>query len=80
MDYLGIVHAETTCCEADDWIASYIKRYGNDNQIIISSLDSDFFQLMSENVSILRYRGDKTMIWTPEYLQEKYGIHSCQNY
>ncbi len=78
LDYLGIVHAETTCCEADDWIASYIKRYGNDNQIIISSLDSDFFQLMSENVSILRYRGDKTMIWTPEYLQEKYGIHPCQ--
>lgn len=78
LDYLNIVHAETTNCEVDDWISSYVKLYGNDNEIIISSFDSDFFQLISENVSILRYRGDKSVLCTPQYLQEKYGIKPCQ--
>lgn len=78
LDYLGISYAETTNCEVDDWIASYVKNYGSDNKMIISSFDSDFFQLISEKVSILRYRGDKSIICTPEYLQEKYGIKPCQ--
>lgn len=78
LDYLGIAYAETTECEADDWISSYARRYGNDNEIIISSFDSDFFQLINRNVSILRYRGDKSVICTPQYLQEKYGIEPYQ--
>lgn len=78
LEYLGVAYAETTSCEVDDWISSYVKLYGSDNEIIISSFDSDFFQLISKNVSILRYRGDKTVICTPEYLQEKYGIEPCQ--
>lgn len=78
LDYLGIAHAETADCEVDDWISSYTKIYRNDNEIVISSFDSDFFQLLSENVSILRYRGDKSVICTPQYLQEKFGILPCQ--
>lgn len=76
--YLGIAHAETTSCETDDWIASYVKLYGDENEMVISSFDSDFFQLISENVSILRYRGDKSIICTPDYLQEKFAIAPCQ--
>ncbi len=78
LDYLGIARAETTDCEVDDWIAGYVRLYGSDNELVISSFDSDFFQLISENVSILRYRGDKSVICTPEYLQEKFGILPSQ--
>ena len=78
LEYLGVAYAETKNCEVDDWISSYVKLYGSDNEIIISSFDSDFFQLISNNVSILRYRGDKSVICTTEYLQEKYGIEPCQ--
>ena len=41
--YLGIAQAETADCEADDWIAGYARRYGGENEVVIASLDSDFF-------------------------------------
>ena len=74
LDFLGMAHAETTDCETDDWIASYVKEFGEENEILISSFDSDFFQLLSEKVSILRYRGDNSVICTPEFLLQKFGI------
>ena len=74
LDFLGMAHAETTDCETDDWIASYVKEFGEENEIVISSFDSDFFQLLSEKVSILRYRGDNSVICTPEFLLQKFGI------
>lgn len=78
LQYLGITYAETTNCEVDDWISSYTSLYGNDNEIVVSSFDSDFFQLIGDNVSILRYRGDKSILCTPEYLREKYEIEPYQ--
>ncbi|MBQ8781992.1 MAG: flap endonuclease [Oscillospiraceae bacterium] len=78
LQYLDIAYAETESCEADDWISSYVKLYGDDNEIVISSFDSDFFQLLSGNVSVFRYRGDKSVVCTSEYLKEKYGISPCQ--
>lgn len=74
LDYLGIKYFETVSCETDDLIASYSIRYGAENEIVISSFDSDFFQLITEKVSILRYRGDNTVICTPEYIRQKFGI------
>ena len=74
LDFMGIVHTETTDCEADDLIASYALTYAQEYEIVISSFDSDLFQLISDRVSILRYRGEKTVICTPLYLTEKYGI------
>lgn len=78
LDYLSIKHAETTTCEADDLIASYALCYGHNTEIIISSFDSDFFQLITDRVSILRYRGKDTIICTPEYINEKFGITPMQ--
>lgn len=78
LDFLGIKHAETTSCEADDLIAGYALTYGNESEIIISSFDSDFFQLITDQVSVLRYRGKDTVICTPEYIKEKYGITPTQ--
>ena len=78
LDYLCIKHAETTDCETDDWIAGYAFTYGKENEIVISSFDSDFFQLITDNISVLRYRGDKTVICTPEYINKKFGITPLQ--
>ncbi len=73
LDIMGICHVETSDCEADDLIAGYVKAYP-DCSIVISSFDSDFFQLISHKVSVLRYRGDKTAILTPKDVLEKLGI------
>ena len=78
LKYMGIAYAETTDCETDDWIASYVKLYGGENEMVISSFDSDFFQLISENVTILRYRGENSVMCTPEYLWEKFQITPSQ--
>ena len=78
LDYLGIKHAETTDCETDDWIAGYALTYGSEAEIVISSFDSDFFQLITDKVSVLRYRGDSTVICTPDYITEKFGIVPSQ--
>lgn len=74
LDFMGIKHFETTDCESDDLIACYALEYAKNTEIIISSLDSDFFQLISDKISILRYHGEKTVICTPEYIKEKFGI------
>jgi len=78
LKYMGIAHAETTDCETDDWIAGYVKLYGAENEMVISSFDSDFFQLISENVTILRYRGENSILCTPQYLWEKFEITPSQ--
>ena len=78
LDYLGLAYAETTDCEADDWIAGYAKDYGADYHMVISSFDSDFFQLITDRVHVLRFRGDKSVICDPAYIQQKLGIHPSQ--
>lgn len=78
LDELGIRHAETTVCETDDWIAAYALKHGDENEIVISSFDSDFFQLITDKVSVLRYRGDASVLCTPEYIHEKLGIYPEQ--
>ncbi len=78
LDRLGIAYAETVSCEVDDWISGYANLYGADNDMVISSFDSDFFQLISQSVTVLRYRGDKSVLCTPKYLRDKFGIEPCQ--
>lgn len=78
LDYLDIKHAETTICETDDWIAGYALTYGEETEIVISSFDSDFFQLITDKVSVLRYRGDSTVICTPDYIKDRFCIEPDQ--
>lgn len=73
LDFLGICHAETTDCEADDWVAGYVRKYAGE-EIVISSFDSDFFQLISDKVTVIRYRGEHSVRCDGAYLQEKFGI------
>lgn len=74
LDHLGICHRETDCCEADDWMASFAKTYGGQGRVTIVSQDSDLFQLVTENVHVLRYRGDNSVLCDPEYIQTKLGV------
>jgi len=78
LEFLGIKFAETTDCETDDWMAAYALNCDPSAEIIISSFDSDFFQLITDHVSVLRYRGDKTTIFTPDTIKEKFGISPSQ--
>lgn len=78
LDYLNIQHMETTICEVDDWIAGYVYTCEAGTEMIISSFDSDFFQLITDRVSVLRYRGEKTILCTPMYIREKYGVEPKQ--
>lgn len=73
LDYLGIRHAETRDCEVDDWIAAYARCW--DGELVIASQDSDYFQLVSDRVQVLRYRGKLTKLWGVEAVEEKFGVH-----
>ncbi|MDD4412980.1 MAG: 5'-3' exonuclease H3TH domain-containing protein [Oscillospiraceae bacterium] len=74
LDYMGILHTEIADGEADDAVASYALTYGGEMDVVISSFDSDFFQLINDNVSVLRYRGDKTVICDTNFLVGKFAI------
>ncbi|MDD4493100.1 MAG: 5'-3' exonuclease H3TH domain-containing protein [Eubacteriales bacterium] len=78
LDFLKIKHTEAAELETDDVIASYAIKCGAKMQIVISSFDSDFFQLINDNVTVLRYRGDKTVICDSEYIQERLGVSPNQ--
>lgn len=78
LDCLGICHGETTDCEADDWIAGYALGYGSEHRVTVASQDSDFFQLINDNVHILRYRGQSSVLCDPAYIREKLGIDPGQ--
>ena len=78
LDHLGICHRETENCEADDWIAGFVFRYGTQCRVTVASQDSDFFQLITDRVKILRYRGDKTLLCDPAYIRETLGIEPAQ--
>lgn len=78
LDALGIPHAETADCEADDWIAGYARRYGGEASVTVVSQDSDLFQLITENVRVLRYRGENSVLWGPETVLERLGIRPEQ--
>lgn len=75
---LGIPHFETTDCEADDSIATYAINCSQTMPVTICSFDSDFFQLINKEVSVYRYRGDKSVVCDEAYIKEKLNIKPCQ--
>lgn len=74
LEVLGISFFEEDEYEVDDVIASYVYKYRGQTEIIISSFDSDYFQLIDKNVSVLRYRGKSTVICDKQYIFERFGI------
>lgn len=74
LDYMSIKHTETTVCETDDVIAAYAVKYGKESEVLISSFDSDYFQLINDKVKVVRYRGAASILCDEKYIKEKYGV------
>lgn len=58
--------------EADDIIASFVKKYSKNMQINIVTHDKDLYQLIDENVRI--YSPAKKMLYDRDGCFEKYGV------
>jgi len=74
LDNINIYNIETDNVEADDLISSITYQFQDNCDIIISSFDSDFFQLINDNVAILRYRGKNTFILDKNGFKQKFGF------
>lgn len=74
LDFMSIKHTEVVGYETDDVIASYAIKYGGDMPCVISSWDSDYFQLINAQVNVLRYRGKTTTLCDVEFIRNKFGI------
>lgn len=74
LDELGIMRFETDGCEADDLIAAYALSDGFLGDIVIASFDSDYFQLISDRVRVLRYRGKHTAVLTAQDVFARFGV------
>lgn len=74
LSFMNIKYTEVQEMETDDLIAGYACTYGERMSVIIASFDSDFFQLINENIKVLRYRGKNTVVCDPDYIREKLGI------
>ncbi|QVK18139.1 flap endonuclease [Mycoplasmatota bacterium] len=76
LDYLRIKHFESfNGNEADDHITSYVNSYKNTHKVYILSGDTDFMQLVDENVNLFVYRGKKSIVYNREMVYEKFGIY-----
>lgn len=74
LDVMDIKHTEIKDAETDDVIASYALTSSEDTDVVISSFDSDYFQLISDRVRILRYRGAASVICDSDYIKQKFDI------
>ena len=73
LDEVKIAHTEIREGEVDDVIAAYALSAG-EGEVIISSYDSDYFQLISPKVSVWRYRGECTTVCNTEYMEKELGV------
>lgn len=74
LHYLGACLLQSKDMEADDVIASIALQESEENQVYIASFDSDFFQLISDKISVIRYRGDQTKLVTKQRFEEEFGF------
>ncbi len=75
LNHMKINHYETYNIETDDVISGYALTYGNEMQIVIASSDTDFFQLVNDNVSTFVYRGKNSVINDVSNVYNRYGIY-----
>lgn len=71
LDGLFIRQSEVDLIEGDDLIALYVLKKENDEQVIIFSRDSDYNQLITDDVYILN--PDSHLIITPKNFKQQYG-------
>ncbi|MGN1345868.1 MAG: 5'-3' exonuclease H3TH domain-containing protein [Eubacteriales bacterium] len=75
---MNVPHAEIHGCEADDVIASYAVQHADRCDVVIFSTDRDYWQLVSEHISILNYHGADSTLVTPHTVRQKYGVSPSQ--
>lgn len=73
LDAVGICHTEAVGCECDDIIAAYALSRPEDTEVVISSYDSDYFQLITDDVTVLRYKGDASTVCDKDYIIAKFA-------
>ena len=76
LNELKIKWVETDRIECDDYIAIVAQKYTG--EVIISSTDTDFFQLVNDNIKILKYRGKNSILIDENYIKNKFEIFPCQ--
>ncbi len=74
LDYLNIAYLEVENNEADDFIASIVSKPTNEYQYIIVSTDSDFLQLVDNNILLYVPRGKKSILYNKEEVIKKYNV------
>lgn len=74
LDFMGVKYAEAVGEETDDVIASYVLNLDGSDEAVIASFDSDYFQLVKKNVSVLRYRGKASVVLKEEDITAKFGV------
>lgn len=84
LDYMGVKYIQSSNMEADDLIASLAILFKEKARVFICSYDSDFFQLIDKNVSVIRYKGknskvidEKTFYETHNLTADKYVFYKC---
>ncbi len=74
LDCMKICRSECVGYEVDDVLAAFAVNNKAEFDVVISSFDSDYFQLIDDNIRILRYRGEKSVLCDLDWLKDKYGI------
>ncbi|MGN1410322.1 MAG: 5'-3' exonuclease H3TH domain-containing protein [Eubacteriales bacterium] len=75
---MGVPYREIHGCEADDVISSYARALAEKMNVIIMSTDKDYWQLISESVSVLNYHSYDSTLVTPPTVEAKFGIRPEQ--
>lgn len=79
LNHLGLFYVESIGYEADDVIATMANKFiynKNDGHVYIVSTDSDFYQLLSKNISVLRLkRKGAYNIFTHQMFMFEYEIN-----
>lgn len=78
LDHMAWKYCEVEGVEADDIIASYAREVSSKHEVFIVSTDSDLLQLVNDRVTLFYPRGKASVLYTPEKVQEKYGVRSQQ--
>lgn len=78
LDHMTWKYCEVEGVEADDVIASYAREISSKHEVFIVSTDSDLLQLVNDRVTLFYPRGKASVLYTPEKVREKYGIHPQQ--
>ena len=74
LEYMGIKYIYSTESEADDYISQVALMGEKNGEVLISSFDSDFFQLIGERISVLRYRGKASVLWDRKRFLDEFGF------